>query len=138
MSALTNHEKYLAGEPLTEELEALKRGETPAEAVMQPEGLTGQGSAVDIARAISREDRIALREMRQGAGWPVLQRILQKIVYSEEQMTITISQEDPLGNKEEIANHWAYVALFKRMLAKMNFAVELELKKDVWDKEQRG
>lgn len=126
----TPHEKYLAGEPLNEELAALKEGRsrdfletTPA----WPPSLrliTGG----DIERELTRGERMDLKELRQSAGWPVVVRLLEKTSAIHKKGAISSSQTNPLANKDTIAEEWAYCTMFDRAKGEIQALIEAELR----------
>jgi hypothetical protein len=129
MGTLSNHEKYLAGEPLNDELAAIKAGQLPDFGI----GLAGSNAApageplTNLDRELSRDERIALREIRFGPGWPVLQRLLEKSTLQHTKAAIAFSQEDPLGSGAELNQMWLTVKLWKRTITELNYAVAVEM-----------
>lgn len=128
-SPTTNLEKYLAGVPLNDELAALKAGKLPDFGMLtQQAAAPAQPAAIaDPERELTREERIALREMRQGPGWPILQRLLEKSTIQHTKAAIALSQEDPLGLADELSQMWLTVKLWKRTIVDLNWAVAVEL-----------
>src|SRR5208282_6541104 len=69
MAELTDHEKYMAGIPLTDELAALRRGEMPEQ--WQPEAppmvkeVLGVRVTLRSSQELTRTELIALKELRQ-------------------------------------------------------------------------
>ena len=129
MAEMTPHEKYMAGEPLNDELAALRDGREKGfyEQPAIPQNLrviTGG----DVGRDLTKAERMALRDTRNGPGWPVLVRLLEKTSHIQEKSAIASSQTDPLGNKEAIANNWAYKAMFDRAQIELQMLVEAEVK----------
>ena len=115
--AATNFEKYMRGEPLNEELQALRDGRlnefTPMPGTGTGPEATIQLGPDNVNRPLDKWEREALKELRQGPGWGGLQRIMQKAIRTHEESAILLSQEDPLGKQSEIAQEWAYVKIFK-------------------------
>lgn len=127
---LSNHEKYLAGVPLNPELAALKAGRLPElDGVLpnQAQGGAAASQAADPERELTREERIALREIRTGPGWPVLQKLLEKSTIAHTKAAIALSQDDPLGSGPELNQMWLTVKLWKMTIAELNWAVAIEL-----------
>ena len=124
----TNFEKFLAGEPLTPELAALKRGEL-LEAVSPPVAIAPGGRAPlhDAERALKQDERAALREMRAAPGWVVLQRLLERAIITATNAAILASQDDPAGKVQELSNLWLTVKTWKRLRSELNATVEIEL-----------
>jgi hypothetical protein len=136
-AALGRFEKYLQHDPLNEELAAVQRGELPpvqdaelpqqAEAAVQrPEALRG---------ALTRAERVALRELRQSEGYAILQELLRKRFQQIEKGAITISKVDPLQNKDEIAKQWVYLGAFAQAMLEIDALMAAELK-ILWEQEQ--
>jgi hypothetical protein len=127
--AATNFEKYMRGEPLNEELQALRDGKlnefTLVPGARLPVG--AEAAAASLNKPLDKAEREALKELRQGPGWGGLQRILQKAIRTHEESAILLSQEDPLGKQSEIAQEWAYVKIFKRVHLEVNLLVEAEI-----------
>jgi hypothetical protein len=125
----TNFEKYIAGQPINEELKALREGRLPE---ISPFLVTGIPEAAQPApggdkRPLSRSERIALKELRDGPSWPVIQFLLKKATLLHVDSATLLSQDDPLGKNEEIAQLWAYVKMFKRAHSEFNLLVEAEI-----------
>ncbi|MGA9668421.1 MAG: hypothetical protein WBQ94_04390 [Terracidiphilus sp.] len=129
----TNLEKYLAGEPLNEELALLKAGKLP---LLQEPGngawladvtRAAEVSLDEIRRPLTREERAALREMRTGGGWIVLQKLLKRATIGHTEAAVRASEDDPLGKREEIAQLWLTLKVWKRLVADMNLWVEFEM-----------
>ena len=136
-AALERFERYLQRDPLNEELAAVQRGELPpapeatiplqTEATVQrPEALRG---------ALTRAERVALRELRQSEGYPILQELLKKRFQVFEKRAITISKVDPLLNKDMIAKEWAYLGAMDQVMMDMEAVIAAELK-ILWEQEQ--
>ena len=133
----TNFEKYLAGEPLNEELAALWRGEAPpigaglaggSSADLNVNGGAGEETgAIDDLRPLRAEERAALRETRQGPGWPVLQKLLKRGTIQRIRFSTALSEDDPLGKRDEIALAWLEVKVWKQLVNALTAMVELEL-----------
>lgn len=128
----TNLEKYLAGEPLTDELAALKRGDfEQVDFLGLRSKLFPAETRVPLAdpeRPLRAEERAALREIRTGPGWPVLQRLMERATGNQTNAAILLSQDDPAGKRDEIAQAWMAVKVWKHMVACLNRDVEQELR----------
>lgn len=126
----TNHEKYLAGEPLTPELEAIRRGREPGE---QPGGTAAPAletvTAGGLNQPLSRAERVALREMRASDGWGVLQKLLKRATLLRTETATKLSQVDPLANSDEIARAWANLIMFMRAHVDINDLVLSETRR---------
>lgn len=125
----TNHEKFLRGEPLTEELAALRAGKLPLLDPLFPTpqgGAQGGTPAEDAAKPLAKNERNSLREMRLSAGWPVFQKLLERAIMRHTEAAVNVSQVDPLRNGQAIAETWAYLNMLKRVHRDINLLVEME------------
>jgi len=117
-SFLTNYEKYLAGEPLTEELAELRRGDDQA----HRKSLTGileafapRAQAGGEDRPLSRDERLALKEAQQAGGVTTIIRLLHMSLRAKIEAARIDSEIDPLARSAEIGRSWAYVAIYRRI-----------------------
>lgn len=126
MSLPASLEKYLAGEPLSEELAALRAGlqdQGSLVSSLYPEQLRIPAEVSPRAQRLSRADKAALRELRAGEGWEALNRLAEIALRRHVESATLLSQEDPLANTQEVAARWAYVKMLR--------ALWLELGRDV-------
>lgn len=121
-------EQYLKGEPLNEELAALKKGEEPLDADSRTS--VSAPSPFD-ARPLDNDDREHLRRWRYEAGWPLMLRLLDNDTQRLENLAKAASLDNPLGNREEIAAQWAYVAMLRRVRERLVWLVDQEIEKAV-------
>jgi hypothetical protein len=126
----SNLEKYLKGEPINEELAALKEGRLPETEPFRLPGHDQVGNQSTGAQnaPISRADRVNLKEMLMHPGWPVLHRLLEKATLRQQESATLLSQNNPLANAQPIAEAWAYVAIYKRAHEDLDLLVEMEIK----------
>jgi hypothetical protein len=129
MPEKSNFEKFLAKEPLTPELAALRAGNLPIFDL--PEWMNGSNqAAAPLVKAgnepLAKNERNALREMRLSAGWQVFQKLLRRAIMRHTDAAVSISQVDPLRNSQAIAESWAYVHMLKRVHQDINLEVDLE------------
>ena len=122
-----NFERYFAGEPLSPELAALRRGdpEPPSpgiEAILEAFA-PRQAPSGDDDRPLTRDEKVALKEAQQGGGVTTLTRLLKRSLRAKVQMAILDSENDPLGRSREIAEGWAYIATFRRLITEMEAMV---------------
>jgi hypothetical protein len=122
--AVSRHERYLRGLPLTEE-EAAKAAETAAMKVLP---WPGTGRVDDVERELTRRERQALRELRESDGWPVLIRLQEKIFHESKKSAISLSEANPLANGDEIAQKWAYTMMMRAAALVERSIVEAEVK----------
>lgn len=102
-------EKYLKGEPLNEDLRALRDGDEDAQ-----EPRTA-GRRARRAGALDDDDREHLRALSLSHGWQIVLRLLDQWIEAEETSVKELSLSDPLGQRDQIANSWAYVACMRRV-----------------------
>ena len=128
MANLTDHEKYLAGEPLNDELRDLRDGKTPEpQAPVLPWPIPEPME--DAERELTRTERLALKDLRASDGWNVQMRLLEKAIAGHRNSVINMSQRDPLTNKDAIANQWAYLNALKSAKQAIEAMVNEEVKK---------
>lgn len=127
----TNLEKYMVGEPLNEELAALKRGTLPdfGPFLVNGEQAPQNQSTEKPGEPISRADRVALKEWRLSPAYVVLQRLLENSTLMHQKQANLVSKQDPLANAQQIAQAWAYVMLLERVHRDIGLMVEAELLK---------
>jgi hypothetical protein len=104
--------KYLRNEPLTEALAALAAGEPEVEQVV--EQAISSGAFADV-RDLTDVDREHLRRLLFEPGWRVVLRVLDRLIARQETAMRLLSEDDPLGNRDGLAQGWAYVAMGKRV-----------------------
>jgi hypothetical protein len=126
MLELTAHEKFLRGEPLTPELAALRDGRDPETTKARP-APAERRAYDDPERELSRPERLDLKEFWEMPGQKLYLRIAEKAIYFHEKRAIALSQDDPLTNRDAVATAWAYVKMFRRVIAEMEVAVNTEL-----------
>lgn len=119
-------EKLQRGIPLNPELDALRTGKEPEP---KPRNVIAFDPAWEYeqTRDISRKDREDLKEITERPGWKVLQRLHKKTIESAKESTINLSQQDPLGNADKVANGWAYVIELQNAVASMNQQVAYQI-----------
>ena len=127
--ASPNYLKYLAGDPVNEELANLKAGRLPdlfqesqavAGALRMPNFAPGDPEA-----PLTREERIALRELRLSPGWPVLHKLLERAAATYRRAAILLSETDPLA--KDLADLWLSVKLSKELSNRFMYAVAVEI-----------
>lgn len=77
--------------------------------------------------AITDYEREQLRDLLQHPGWQVYQKINAGFVAAVRAGTEIMSLEDPLGNKEKLANMWAYF----KMILMFNSQIENGVKREL-------
>ena len=125
-------ERFTRGEPINEEMARVF--------AQRPEDVSPAAAPArvveDVERELERGERLALKEMRMSPGWPVLQRLLEKSLHFHRKSVISMSEHDPLGNKDRNANQWAYLNALKTAKDAVGLLVDAEVK--ALDEESRG
>lgn len=134
MSELTAFEKYMNREPLTAELAALREGRT--EQVEIPELVQPFQRPTDEEQPLSKAERQALRDARQGGGVTAVIRLLRRSLRIKTRQATIDSENDPLGRQSEIAQNWASIAAFRRACLEIEAMITLEIQE--LEKEERG
>jgi len=123
MAEKTNYEKYLAGEPLTEELRALQAGEPPAYEFEGP----SQAAPGPAERPLSRADRELLKEARGSGVLAIIETALKRALQAHIQSATIDAENDPLGRAGEISRQWAYVGMYRRAFLEFQQIVDAEI-----------
>jgi hypothetical protein len=123
---ISNFLKYLDGEPLTEELAKLRAGDLEEEEIPGAE-YTAPPTIRAMDRELLRKERQELREILRGPGWPVVLRVQEKLRQMHRNCAMSISQDDPLKNRDKIAEQWAYVLMFNRAMHEFNVLLEAQV-----------
>ena len=126
MDQLTAHEKFLLGKPLTPELAALREGRDPVETKSRPAPVERRAYD-DLERELSRPERLDLKEFWEMPGQKLYLRMAEKAIHLHQKRAISLSQDDPLTNRDEVANAWAYVKIYRRLVAELEAIVNTEL-----------
>jgi hypothetical protein len=124
-----NFERYQRGEPLTPELAALREGRDE-EAQTEELQTSTPRRRDDPKRELTKQERNDLRELVNLPGYAVLQRLHEKVFQMSHEDAINRSQVDPLKNRDEIGNLWAYSQMVKRAFGAAETMVQQELMKD--------
>lgn len=125
MADLTAHEKYLQGLPLNDELAALREGREP-----QPPRrpvLVERRSYDDPERELTRPERLDLKEFWEMPGQKLYMRMAEKAIHVHEKHAISLSHDDPLGNRDKLAEAWAYTNMFRRVARELELMVAAEI-----------
>jgi hypothetical protein len=125
MPDMTAHERFLRGEPLTPELAAVREGRDP-EPARRP-ALVERRAYDDPERPLNRAERLDLKEWHEMPGQKLYQRIAEKAIHFHEKRAISLSCDDPLNKRDEVANAWAYFNMFRRVVAELETVINAEL-----------
>lgn len=121
----TAHEKFLRGEPLTPELAAIREGRD-TETKPRPAPVERR-TYDDLERELTRPERLDLKEFWEMPGQKLYLRIAEKAIRLHQKRAISLSEDDPLTNRDAMANAWAYVKIFRRVVAELETIVNGEL-----------
>lgn len=121
-------DKYLARQPLTPELAAMKAGrdEEPTPGEVRIRALIEEGKR-GLEAPLTDADRQDLRELRQHPGWTVFIRLTKRAMAIHEKTAIVVSKKAPLANAEGISQEWGAVAAFERACSELTGLVDAEL-----------
>ena len=125
IETMSDLEKYLKGEPLTEDLARLQRGEeagVPVEQRIVIHDFRATGSLDD-------DDREHLRRLSLEPGWAVLLKLLDTDMQKSEDAMKVVSLDRPLANPSELASGWADVAKMKEIRTRMVQLIDAEVQK---------
>lgn len=124
MDGLEQYEAYLRGEPINDELAAMREGIEAAEKVAPT---PARPEIRDAGRELRRRERQALKEAVRSEGWLVVLRLQEKLDQTHEKYAISMSQENPLANRDRIAEAWAYRLMSRRAMTELSLLIEAEL-----------
>jgi hypothetical protein len=127
VAELTAHEKFLQGVPLNEELAAVREGKEPQTTAAARNAAAQRRAHDDDDRGLTRAERLDLKEFREMPGWELFLRIADKCVRLHQKRAISLSQDDPLVNRDAIASAWAYVKILRRAVAELEAIVNAEV-----------
>jgi hypothetical protein len=121
-------ENFLAGVPLNADMEQLAREVMEEEAAAIGPDLA-MDDPFDPLRPLDDADRKALLKLTQDPGYEVLTRIRKRTCAEAEKAATLVSQENPLGNADKIAQGWAYLAVMRQVIQLEAGTIEAELAK---------
>lgn len=117
-----NLDDFLAGRPLSKENAALMEGREPVQE------FDHQGEAAEPGQEhrgpLSDDEKTWLRRLVNEPGFPVLIRLLNTTFQNHEDVVRLLSTTDPLKNKDQVINEWAYLACFKKLLFQIQLIVK--------------
>lgn len=125
MADQSAHDRFLRGEPLTAGLAAMREGRDPQPA-SRPLS-TERKAFNDLEREFTRSERLDLKEWQEMPGWELYRRIAEKSIHFHQKRAIALSQDDPLSNRDAVANAWAYVNMLRRAVAELEMVVSMEV-----------
>lgn len=113
-------ENYLTGKPLSAEIAALMEGREPAAEAEYPQAETAYR---EDTRQLTPEEIAWVHRLKGEPGFPLLLRQLNLRVQEREKSASLLSQQDPLGQKDDIAKLWAYISCFKQVIREIEILV---------------
>jgi hypothetical protein len=79
--------------------------------------------------ALDENDRDWLKRLQNEPGYLILFKMLNNIVLSYERSATVQSQGDPLGNKDAVANAWAYASIGRHLRDQLLREIATEIAK---------
>jgi hypothetical protein len=116
-------ENYLTGKPLSAEIAALMEGREPAAEIQYPQETTSYTDARGHSREPTPEEITWVHRLKGEPGYSILLRLLKLRVQKREESASLLSQQDPYGQKDDIAKNWAYIACFKQVIREIEILV---------------
>lgn len=101
-----HYEDYLQGKPLSPEAAELL-DPPPVERTLPKNELIG------FTGEITDDDRAWLKRLIGEPGWIVFLNLVERTIQRRTRMATQMSVIDPLGNREKIADAWAYVSVMR-------------------------
>lgn len=123
-------ERYMKNLPLNAEIAAVRKpvdvGREMQEQMRQQWQVSSEDE--DLLRVLTKEERGKLLKLRAQEGWPVLERLLKRALQIHHNTAINVSQQQPLKNREAIADEWHTVVTYKRLVQELLMQVDGEIK----------
>lgn len=139
-NSLAAFEKYLDREPLNDELAGILAGESDGAEPLHPaevaDGVTRESTTEATPRTPrgglldwtpSRKQLGDLAETVGSEGWAVFLDLMKKRLEVLRETAITVSQNDPLRNKDAVADEWAYHGIYRKVVNEMQPMVHEQL-----------
>lgn len=121
-------EKYLAGEPLTDELRILRDGQAAAPAVPWPTPESPWPATVSAEKTLTMAERALLHEAKANGVLATLMHCAKRALQRHIQNATIDSENDPLARSAEISRQWAYVAMYRRAALELEQLIDAEIK----------
>lgn len=128
MPEKSSFEKYLAGEPLTDELRILRDGQAPAPSVPWPIPESPWTATVSGEKPLTMAERALLHEARANGVLATLMHCAKRALQQHIQNATMDSENDPLARSAEISRQWAYVAMYRRAALELEQLIDAEIK----------
>ena len=130
MESGENYLKYLRGEPLNEELAKVRAGHYADSELLQIAQQIDEDPVLAIEnpeKPLTRDERVALKEIRIAPGWPVLIKVMERLLVAQRRIATSLSEADYKVTGEELASAWLPVQIWKKLIVQMNYAVVMEI-----------
>lgn len=121
---LTAFERYIDRVPLNEELADIRAGKQDIAEPVLAESTNAVTAEVTERAGLqdwkpTRKQLVELSETFNSEGWKVFRTLMKKRLEILRETAITLSQIDPLRNKELISEEWAYHAIHRKVMDEM-------------------
>ena len=80
-----------------------------------------------LAGEIGPYERVWLKRLQNEPGYLILFKLMNNIVQHFEKNASLLSQADPLGNKDAVANAWAYAGVAKGIKEQLEKNIAMEI-----------
>jgi hypothetical protein len=126
MAEKSNLEKYLAGEPLNEELARIRAGKDEEPPAM--DRLQQIHVAPEPARdkPLTAADRQEIRDLRNSPGWAIFLMLQKKAIATHIESASRLSRGGSL-EADDLANEWRSVRMFERACFEVVALVEAQI-----------
>lgn len=128
MPEKTAFEKYLAGEPLTDELRILRDGDAAAPGFPWPTPESPWTATVSAEKPLTMAERALLHEAKANGVLATLMHCAKRALQQHIQNATMDSENDPLARSAEISRQWAYVAMYRRAALELEQLIDAEIK----------
>jgi hypothetical protein len=123
---MSDLDKFLKNEPLNPRMAKLMKGEEDEEAADPEQAPVRAGRDT---RELDDDDREHLRRLTLEPGWPILLRLLDRSIERLKTAAEQSSLDNPLGNRDAVAQGWAYVSMMKNARASVESMAKNEVRK---------
>jgi hypothetical protein len=134
-------ERYLDRKPLNDELAEIRAGNLSDPELPHPAEIADKDTPESTERlrawkdarpglldwTPTRKQVAALADTIASDGWQVFLDLMKKRLENLRETAITVSQNDPLRNKDTVAEEWAYHGLYRKVLGEMEPIVREQL-----------
>lgn len=118
-ASMENFERFLNREPLTPELAAIRKG---AEEQTLP--IYQLPAPLPARERLQREEMASLNELRHGELWAPLEAMAAIVVQKYVHAATMLSQEDPLRNRDQVAEAWACAKIAREFWRVMTVEID--------------